>query len=258
MRHDWLRASLARAFSAALLVGTIGAQDLPRTTVTGRLVDRDGAPIAGAGFATGRLDRLRTLDALESAETRSAKDGTFTVVVTATVDDLRMSASGFLVAAPGFAAVRHGVTMAPWKREGTVTDGSEHLGDLVLEPGRDLHGSVRTGNGAPLEGALVRAVELVQLDRLFAFQTARYSAVVSGLGGRFRLPCVPRDCALAVLASADGHFDVVEPGVDPGLAVDLELVPSGHATGTLTDAGGRPVAGGHVFLDYGHYLPGFL
>lgn len=91
----------------------------------------------------------------------------------------------------------------PWTHEGDVTRREEDLGDVVLQPGRDLHGSTRTVGDPPLGGALVRAVELVELDLMFTFQENHYSAATSGDDGRFRLRCVPEHRGLAVLASAD-------------------------------------------------------
>ncbi|MCU0726724.1 MAG: carboxypeptidase-like regulatory domain-containing protein [Planctomycetes bacterium] len=201
-------------------------------TVTGRVVDPAGAPVPGATVFVAGPDEagFARIDGIPSTVT--GEDGAFAIraVPPGTVD-IGIRAEEFAPVVGGPLTVEAGKTTA--------------AGDIALRPGGAITGFVRTPQGEPVAGAVVRAFRRPEY-RDFAFFGRRSVAEAGGrvatdAAGGFRIPGLP-DGAYTVETEAPGYLTVnagardVRPGTAPLsflLAADswIELTVMDAATG---------------------------
>ena len=239
-------------------------------SLSGRVLDAAGAPVAGAELRFGwhgndeRLRERAWADAIEASYRRppasgvwSDGDGRFTLFLDAAHMRTQSRAQGFVVAlAEGHAALVH---RTPELRIDAVD-----LGELRLAPGTWLTARTVDPAGEPLPGVTVsfdvlrpaRAEDVRSGVRLspqqddFQFDELLRPALqsVSDDMGRVRLPFLPEGTARLRFAR-DDLVSVTLPDVSltlPGPVVldDVVLDPGGTIAGTLRYADGSPVAGG--------------
>jgi hypothetical protein len=200
----------------------------PAVELEGRVVDGEGAPVAGAEV------RLRGTAGEASLVTvadrfRSGPDGRFAFAAPEG-SAVEASKDGYL---PGFAEV--GV-LELVNRRVTVALGPRHA---PLGAAGPIEGVVVAAGGGPLEGALVTAVR----EGPFGGAGVPAAQAASGAGGRFAL----RDLApgaYRLTARAEGRAPASLRRVEPGARdLVLELAPGGRLRGCVRDAaGGGPVA----------------
>ncbi|MFG0320389.1 MAG: sigma-70 family RNA polymerase sigma factor, partial [Planctomycetota bacterium JB042] len=254
------------------------------TGVTGRLVEPDGAPVAGTavalvearpgelvaevGFAFGEAGAAPRL---EAARTTTDAEGRFTLA--------GAHARGVHALSIDPAGARATLRLLDVAlRPGAVTD----LGDVVLAAGVRLTGRIVDEDDRPIEGARVRVAavpfpvalfgaehwregaRIVRLHRdptdhaVFAppawieAQTRRLpiAAARTGADGRFVVERAPRG-VLTLAADADDRPAPVFPPVPSGGGATRDVgtlvLPPGRAVeGVVRDAAGAPVAGATV------------
>ncbi len=197
--------------------------------LTGRIVDEHANPIAGAElFVEGRDGVFAVSD--EAGE----------VVASGELGDVSAFARAFglevVVLARGFAGASLDV---PWSADETAVT----LGTIVLSPGRDLSGSVRTEAGLAVAGAdlawlpvdhlpedadaaRIEGVTVYVDDQRFVPRTR------SGDEGRFELRGVPLGLGFLSGSGSGTDHGWTEPvDVTPNFVAELELVlPPAEAT----------------------------
>ncbi len=225
------------------------------SAVTGRVVDREERPIAGAAvsLASTRLTEVhRIFDSTGSEqeepparalEARTGEDGRFKIAgVPAYSHDLSVTAKGF----------------APLSRQLDAAAGNVELGDIALSDPLQIGGRVSGPDGRPLSGARVWAGELkgmVQAANVIVPEPPPLlSEARSDGNGRFVLTGLPAG-SFHVRAEAEGFADTVAADVSAGKG-DLELVLSAGITvhGRVIDAaGGTPIQGAEVRIGLRHF-----
>ncbi|MGE3172808.1 MAG: carboxypeptidase-like regulatory domain-containing protein [Planctomycetota bacterium] len=243
-----LRIAAALAIQIAPLLGQ---------SVTGRVLDPDGAPVAGAAVwalpwraddpLQAMLQRLRTAGAeRESAAIatpeplagcRTAGDGSFAFAVPTTQPvDLR-------VVADRWPSLRRAPIRA-------AADRPTALGDLRLAAGVTVRGRVLSATtGAPLRGVPVRCVA-VNPPPPHAPPPGREHGMQTRTDerGEFALAGCPSATTLQVLAADDAHCNAAHSLVATGPTVhcELRLWPGAPLLGIAVDDDGAPIAGARV------------
>ncbi len=185
--------------------------------VTGRVLDRDGRPIAGASVRLG--DPFRHVTAWVTTIKTDAK-GRFRIGNTALREaPLSVQAAGY---APELVPVKVQPDLPPV--------------EFRLGPGRTIRGRVIDDRGRPVPGATVAA------SQWRGHQTLDWR-VETDAEGRFRWDDAPSDAVSLVVFKAgyDGMTRIAEP---TGQDLVLSIVPSRELRirGTVTDAEtGRPI-----------------
>jgi len=226
---------LIRLAALAFAAVVAGAAALPaEPSLTGRVVDAAGDPLAGAAVKAfvyrspqeALLDRTLGVEPAAVSESTTGADGAFHVSVPGGSGEvsLRVSASG-----------RPAVELAgPFGAE----DAEEPI-EVAVPDGRVLSGRVTGESGAPVAGALVRAS--APLD--FPEDSAAADETKSGPDGTFSLAAAPKgDVTLRVLAK--GFAPASDRGARP--ATRVALTRGGAVEGVVRDAKGRPVSGAIV------------
>ena len=222
----------------------------PAATVSGRVYDGDGDPVAGARvLVTARPDD-RDYD--WSALASTAVDSPFLCAA-------RSDASGeyLLERVPTRQALWILALPPPPAQDGErpghfeplrVVEGEVRTGlDLVLEPGTTLDGVVRDDDGAPIEGVAVEAFH-TRWGRTSPGRLATTDA-----DGRFRVGPLPFG-ATRVEFSCEGYRDAVQPTklVEGVLELmEQELAPTVPVTGAVVDGGGWGIEGAQVIARLG-------
>lgn len=201
----------------------------PAARIAGRVTDaRNGQPVAGA-----RVQVLRgewpSLPRQEAIVT--GLDGRFRFdqlvagryAVAARKDDLVAAAGPF---------------------ELTATEAIDDL-ELVVMDGARLEGSVRSATGAPIAHARI-AVRPMNPD---AVEVAPTGSPVADENGRFAIEGIISG-VYSVQVGGTGHSPVTENvNIEGAVRRDFVLQPSATISGTIVDAGGRPVTGAQVTVD---------
>ena len=192
------------------------AGEQPVRTLSGRVLDERGRPLAGAAVAI--LPTHETVDTarlLAAPQTTSAADGTWR---------LSASAADFLTVV----AVAAGRTLDTTSvRYDQRADAS--LPDLLLLPGATLDGRILDAAGQPIEGACVVAMARMP------FTIGRTDA-----GGRFTIPGLPAT-GVRTAVQAPGHF-TERCFAQPGTPLEVTLQASGFVRGRVVDDHGAAVA----------------
>ncbi len=211
----------------------------PGRSVVGRVIDPEGAPVAGAAVTVHRSRRSLDGDGrvTEGGGGSAASDaaGRFRLPHLAAGD------YELLVARQGFAE--------PPRLEFAVPEGvgEVDLGDLALERGVALEGRVVASKGAPIEGASVQ-VQPRMGD--FGFESSWRSdqEAQTDADGRFRIADLRRGARveLAVSHPDYGSAEVAEVEVPPAEPLLIELRPLGGLEVRVVDADGTPLPGASV------------
>ncbi|HTG34315.1 MAG TPA: carboxypeptidase-like regulatory domain-containing protein [Thermoanaerobaculia bacterium] len=223
-------------------------------TASGRVIDRSGQPVPGAGIFLAATTGERAPAAgdppavprgrgngVDSWSAVAGADGRFTVVaLPAGRVDLR-------VAREGFAAVTVRAVPIP------AGEGPCDLGTVILEPGAEVRGAVVDREGKPVSGAEVYAGK--DLRRLrFATDAGvpidRKPEATTGSDGRFILSDLRRGERLDLEVRAAGYRPGNAAGVPAPTARPLRIVLDRgvRVAGRVVDAGERPVAGAELEL----------
>ncbi len=229
------------AGAAALLVFTCAPTTAQDPWITGRIVDERGVPVAGAavlpvdaGIAS---NRPTTAEVLRGASCHTLEDGSYRLP--------RGTATSVLVAAEGKASLE--VASVDFHRPGRQ---DVDLGVVVASPGVTLAGTVRDVEGRPLEGASVRARSVIRnRAALGTASPTRVSAARTDARGRFVLHGAAPS-GLEVRVEAEGYFTWRRMPVAQGTPLTVELVPSGFVSGRAESAGGEPVVGLSIDVEY--------
>lgn len=206
----------------------------PRCSYAGRVVQRDGTPIAGAELAltlAGAIVQTRDVGGtsvhllVPFVETTANERGEFQIARAGFVQGAVIAAS-----AEGFVTAE--LELPPVSDMGLV---------LVLEPASDvrmIHGLVLEATGTPAAGAMVSAGGLVVTcadDGRFALECEDWRR--SGWLRALRPPALPAELALETLRPSTP--------ADPTV---LQLGPPARSIrGVVVDADGAPVPGAAVF-----------
>lgn len=219
----------------------------PQATISGRVVDEAGAPVAGASLVASSQGAWRPGRLPAGDRARSGDDGRFRLV---RLEPERMH--HLVVEHPRFAATEMEVT-APVA--GAARPGVE----VVLVRGNAANGLVFAADGRPLAGAEVRLSRVRQGGFRFVPRMGRPGDepdephTATDAEGRFRLANVlpgPYDLHVA----AAGHAPLRVPGVEvPEAPTDgdlgsVYLEPGADVAGRVVDAAGEPLAGVEVHV----------
>ncbi len=217
--------------------------------VKGKVIDHQGKRVAGALVAAYRPTtmeaNLNFLDIITSmgkkrvplAETVSGDDGTF-VLSSLSPGSYRLEAK-----AKGYSTgFLPGAIVSP--------ESVDHLFKIVVTPGLELTGTVRTVDGQPVEGALVTTLRLKQrsLEDL-DFQPVQISTDEQG---EFRFANL-RPGEVGLMVSAENYpMTIVESvNVGGGKQVDIVLGGSAAMAGTVRDGDGEPLGDAEIVLAVG-------
>lgn len=188
-------------------------------SVTGRVTDADGKPVAGAIVAIGSSDRLvdmgvdgRMVENWAPRQVRSDGDGVY-------------RSEGLL---PGPQPVEVWAAASPfWHGTVTVVAGETAKLDIALAKGAVVHGVVTGEDGAPLGAAVVRAFpkpideSFLMMGQYDYVSTFGYPSATADANGRYRLPGV-----------AVGEVQLYAGPMHKQLRWG-EVVPWAHATVTI-------------------------
>ena len=222
LRLDAVKKGLPAARSATLRIAagerTSGVTiTMPRgIALTGRVIDRDGKPIAGAGLAaaqTGAEGAAARRDAINSMNgeldelVRTAADGTFTLRLQEGKYDLFVTARGY---APSTLRARE------------VSASTKPL-EIELEPGVEISGRVTRG-GAPIEGV---AIFTVGNDAIPPVQT--------GGDGAFLIPDLAPGQVMLSFRKPEAFVSAIRAVTAPARDVDVDLPAGGRVAGRVID-----------------------
>ncbi|MCR9247738.1 MAG: carboxypeptidase-like regulatory domain-containing protein [bacterium] len=226
---------LGRLVLTAMLTAIATAQ--APVSVTGRVVDPGGKPIANARIAiAGRYD-LDTPALLTSGKQPDA-EGSF--VIAATPSDDEQGPRFLYVAAPGRAAIRQRIR---WQKPA--------FGELILPVGKRLVGRVRQPDGTALAEVRVIATDLLETTRALRTDTRHgfFCSAPTDAAGIFQLPCALPN-AMALEFGKPGFARTWREPVAIGAPLEVELQPTGWIAGRVLDDEGRSVALARVTVAY--------
>ncbi len=211
----------------------------------GRIVDTDGAPVAGAevslarssagGESLSRLLMSRYQEPLRES-VRTDEDGKYEIPhVTAGSYDLEVEAAGF---------VRVEVLALE------ILPGSTDLGTTALEPGAAVGGLIVNREGEPLAGAEVSGTR----NDMRMLSRSSFSPFESGVSaitderGEFHLEDLAAGSEISLMIRLDGYGEQSVPGVKVPTSEPLEIVleRSARVSGRVLGANRQPVEGARV------------
>jgi len=244
-------------------VGSVLAQDTGQITCTGKVVDTQGRPVAGAKV---KLERVKISEETLSYDLELAKelttkeDGTFAFQMSTELEDLRAQ-SMIIAEKEGLA-----IGWANWR----LRENSEV--EIRLDQAKSLTGTVVDEAQRPVADAEVGiAIMLARTggeerylvgDMLGGLLTTRTDAE-----GRFSLDRIPGDATLELLVRKPGRATLSTFSQDRGGSLQfmagqagVKLVQPAEARieGTVVErSAGRPVAGIKVMASPGQEQPNF-
>lgn len=200
--------------------------DPKAATITGRVMDRDGRPIAHA-LVCHTIDisaRARVEDIEPGCAHTDAQGGYHLDGVRAGTHRIDASAPGYLPADHGGA---HGTGLLP------IAAATRHSGiDIVLRRGGvRVAGTVVDETGGVVPGAVVRRMEFDRLDGS--------SRTIADDEGRFELWVPPGPVGLT--ASAEGYAEGRAGASAPQDGIELRVMPEVVLAGRVIDGAGAPV-----------------
>jgi hypothetical protein len=232
---------LLGACLAALMVSRgLAAEPLPMGTLSGRVVDPDGRPVAGARIAVDARD-TKTNSVATLVEARTDSDGRFRLGPVEAVYRLRLPRP-LRVEADGFVGPR--VTFGTL----TIFAGCDSdLGTIRIDRGRSFTGQVLDIDGKPREGVDVSAASMSFRSGHTSGGSMVSTRVATDAEGRFRTPPLPvGHLILRVrvpdrqLANRSGR--AIAPGGEDDLGT-IRLEPDVPVAVVVKDEDGRPIAG---------------
>jgi hypothetical protein len=198
-------------------------------SVRGRILDQAGAPVAHADVVL--IHGARSAEGLRGAAQTTTSD----------------SRGRYEIAGAGLGPLTIQVSVAAAlmrERGGFELRAGEvlEIPDLVLRRGAAVEGRVATAAGEPAAGSRVRWTGCGS-DYLPCREA------LAGADGRYRLEGVPTGPRSIVAEHPDQPRASASIDVQPGVnLLDLELGEGYPVSGTVADAGGRPIAGAKVLL----------
>ncbi len=231
-----------RIFAVVLLAGTIlaAAAPLEAGSVSGRLMDGAGKPVAGAKvrWTAYRTDDLAILDASEGrepivvGEASTGADGRFRVVL-----DKPDVSVALRISAAGSPSIRLG---GPFDSSDDVS-----LDDMHLAPAEKVSGRIADDEGKAVAGAHVR---IVSSDPFSDQDADSLGEATTGPDGTFVILEAPAG-ARAITVRASGYVASSQIQVDPRPDLRVTLKRGGTIRGVVLDAGGKPAAGALVISE---------
>jgi hypothetical protein len=222
------------------------AEPFPKGTLSGRVIDADGKPVATARVWAEDYDG-KTLATKTLVEARTDAEGRFRLGPVEPIYRLKL---GLNVEADGFAR------LAVPPDNLSIAAGCDHdLGTLQLDLGRVFTGQVIDSDGKPLPNAEVKPRASRNTtghagSNIGASQTLRTDA-----DGRFRTAPLPVGLLyLVVRAPERQQVEILGRPIPPGGEEDMgaiRLEEDVPIVGVVRDEDGAPVAGGEVFAS-GH------
>lgn len=236
--------------------------------VTLRVSDSAGKPVAGASvqYVETPADTAEIDDETVVPPTRAAKaatagaDGAVTLdLPDVTLDDAAKKRLQMLAAlgkkdadlTPVLARAR--VRMPGLASEDVALHAGEN--SVKLEPGAQMNGLVSDAKGAPLAGAqvkLLRVVDKASEENYFYFDTTGFDAIAAttGADGRWVLDELPQRGIASLQASAPGRVSAgfrawLEGAQNPAPAQKLEA--GGSVIGRLLGQNGEPIVGAQIY-----------
>jgi protocatechuate 3,4-dioxygenase beta subunit len=214
----------------------LGVAQLSAGTLSGRIVDGEGKPIAGARVVWSRpeSDEEALLVATNGSapetlgETRSDEQGRFRI-------DLEKPGLSIAVriAPAGLPEAR---LLGPWESSETTT-----LEEIRFPPVSKLSGKVTDEKGKPVAGARVE----VRLNEDTVLEIGFVAQARTGADGFWEMVAVP-DGARSLTVRAEGFAPQDRPLFRRSPSQTATLKPGGILGGSVLDAAGKPVAGAIV------------
>ena len=200
----------------------------PSASVAGRVVDESGRPVAGATLGH-RQTRPDGSGSSASGGELSSEKGDFRI------ERLPTGRVEVTAIAEGFCEGATGVTLEPGEhREGL---------EIVLEPGVELEGVLRTADGDPVADAQIHVGGIGSEQQLL------FRMSWTDTEGRFRVPNLPPVPVRVSARTPGGEQTEGEIDLERGTRVELVL-PTGHAvSGVVVAPDGAPGAGSAVELE---------
>ena len=201
--------------------------------ITGRVVDRQKRPIAGASVAA----RSEDSDWRSHGRSESRDDGRFEI-------------TGLPAATYGVEAEAKGYPEPEEAPIVTLGAGQHKEIELVLDTGGTIRGSVVDQNGEPVVGVSVRASHGAILDLWDTATRSNGTFELTGLPpGLFEVEALRGGEALRKPGTTRRFFTGEEVIVAIGQVAEVELVvelPKGQITGQVVDENGEPVVDAFV------------
>ncbi|MCB9889700.1 MAG: carboxypeptidase regulatory-like domain-containing protein, partial [Planctomycetes bacterium] len=133
-----------------------------------------------------------------------------------------------------------------WGRAIARPRGGVDFGKVVLGQGRLLRGRVVDDRGKPVEGAKVRASDLMVQGRFSGVSRrgkAQHTSLdVTGKDGAFELPGTVSTGSV-ITASADGFMQIEQHVIEPTESLELRLTRGGEISGRVFRSNGLPATG---------------
>ncbi len=220
----------------------------PAFSVSGTVVDEQGAPVAGVEIKAGLKPGSRPSSpggwgSGGNAFTGAAGTFRISTLYPGIAHEVRFTRKGFASATEELAPLQPGRPAAPLR--------------VVLRKGRTAFGRVVTAADEPVSGArLVLEPDLSGGSMMFRmgrmWEQAEALEAASDANGRFEIPDLPAG-SFKLTASGSGHAPITVPGLtvpEGGGSVDLGTVVlmQGVALEGFVTSGGKPVQGARILL----------
>ncbi|MCB9878092.1 MAG: carboxypeptidase regulatory-like domain-containing protein [Planctomycetes bacterium] len=226
-------AALAIVLSSVSLTHVAVAQN-PTREVHGRVIDRDGKPVAGCAVTIVESgDHPDTTGLLQAPPHTTDAQGHYRLTIPRDV------ASVVVVAAKDHQVCAYTIVPSP-----NGIDASTRVQDALLLTGTTLHGRVRDAAGEPIAGARVLVEDPAARNRTSSWRLE--SLAISDERGYVHVPGVPKTGMLATI-DAPG-FAVTSQFVGHGAPFDVTLEATGFVRGRVVDHDGAPVAGARMYV----------
>ena len=245
-------ASVVLAATGILHSGKLMAQNdddpniptLVRAAPHGRVVGRDGQPVAGARVLLYRTVSEWGLGNRVEAETSSGSDGGFTFA-----QPLRIKNPAAARSTAEYTIFAVAAGQAPVGAPILPETSADQSVTLIFPATKPQTYEVLDKAGRPVEGATVtlRWAETSQGRSTSFPENEGLCRALTDAAGRATLENLP-DCPVQVLASKAGFEDEYGASATPGKPSRFTLRPAGALEGRITDPLGRPVEGATVSL----------
>ena len=243
-----MRDGSMRALVAVLLatLPALGGEVLAPGTLSGRMVDAAGRPVAGARIALERLD-MKVMDKVVQGEARTDGDGRFRL---GPVEPFASNRFDLFIDAEGFAR-----GSIPPQAVAVYPGRDFDSGTIRLERGRVFTGQVLDVDGKPRAGAVVEPTVYRHSLGHTVDDIGPAGTVATDGDGRFRTPPLPVGQLALTVRVADRRLAFAGRPIRPGDEEDLgaiHLEPDVPVEGTVVDPDGAPLAGVEIGGTVGH------
>ncbi|MFH0944593.1 MAG: carboxypeptidase regulatory-like domain-containing protein [Planctomycetota bacterium] len=197
----------------------VGSAARPAGSVSGRVVDSAGRPLAGVTVKEEWWGSLPHADPV-----KSGPDGSFRL------EGLRRTLVTILAEMEGLAM--------RWTPGRTIVKPGEEVSgvEIVMFPDRPIRGRIASAVGLPVSGASVRCGE-ERFGHAWPVTDAVSDAV-----GRFKLGPIPDVGTYEIKVSASGYRPVERSRVEPGASLEIELTATGRIEVVpVSEDTGKPV-----------------